>query len=137
MTMNLEDMGKTVNDARGITAIVLKQYRKILAARQMLWDWESIAVAMEMPGKPAQIRRAFGRITVQLKNHEVALPADGVIATGGKGTQRQPIIRPAVKQATGSSDGDPVASGKPRGNVDWTALHESNKEEMSGVVWKG
>jgi hypothetical protein len=123
--MNLDELGRTVNPARGVTSVVLTHYQKILAARRMLWDWETISEAMEMAGKSAQIRQAFSRLTEQLKNKEVALPSSSVIDTSGK----KPAVRPSPAPAQGTT--------QKQGVVDWEALAKGNKDEASDIQWKG
>ena len=125
--MNLEELGKTVNPARGITASVLVQYELIHAARQMLWDWQTIAGAMEMPGKASQIRQAFTRIKEGLTSGDIALPkGQPKIDTSGK--------RPA------QSSGKPMVTPKksmPGQPVDWEALSQQRRQEEEGIEWTG
>ena len=124
--MKLDELGRTVNPARGITSVVLTHYQKILAARRMLWDWETISEAMEMAGKSAQIRQAFSRLTEQLKNKEVALPSASVIDTSGK--------KPAARTVNATAEASKTTDTK---EVDWEALARGNKEEASDIQWKG
>lgn len=125
--MNLDELGKTVNPARGITASVLVQYEQIHAARQMLWDWQTIADAMEMPGKASQIRQAFMRIKEGLISGDVALPkGQPKIDTSGKRPARpsgKTVLTPAK-----SAPGQPV---------DWEALAQKRRQEEEDVEWTG
>jgi hypothetical protein len=126
--MDLEELGKTVNPARGITATVLVQYEKIRAARQMLWDWRTIADAMGMPEKAAQIRQAFARITEGLKSGEVALPKAGPkLDVSGRIQTRhgQPSSGPLQARKAGGS------------SVNWEALSKQRKQEEDDIEWTG
>jgi hypothetical protein len=125
--MNLEELGKTVNPARGITASVLVQYEQIHAARQMLWDWQTIAGAMEMPEKASQIRQAFTRIKEGLKSGEVALPKGPRIDTSGK-RPAQASSKPMATQTKSAAGGQPV---------NWEALSQQRKQEEDGIEWTG
>lgn len=124
--MNLEELGKTVNPARGITSAVLSLYGQIHGARQMMWDWQTIADAMEMPGKAAQIRQAFTRVKAGLKSGEIALPArKPKIDTSGKRPQASASVKnAAIKPAPGQP-------------VDWEALVKQRKKEEDEVEWTG
>ena len=126
--MNLEELGKTVNPARGITASVLVQYEQIHVARQMLWDWQTIADAMEMPGKASQIRQAFTRIKEGLKSGDVALPkGQPKIDTSGK-RPAQSSGKPMATQTKSTAGGQPV---------DWEALSQQRKQEKEDIEWTG
>ena len=127
--MNLEDLGKTVNPARGLTASVLVNYEKIRSARQMLWDWRTIADAMGMPEKAAQVRQAFARISEGLKSGEVALPKAGPkIDVSGRMQTRPGKPSSGPLQARKSGGGSPV---------NWEALSKQRKQEEDDIEWTG
>ena len=132
MTSKLDELGKTIIPGRGITSVVLAQYEKILAARQMLWDWKAIADAMDMTDKAAQIRQAFLRLTEGLKNHEVALPKKSMaIDTSGKIPARTPARTPARAET------EVKTAARTTGDVDWEALARKNKGDEADIQWKG
>ena len=80
MTKLTELIARGPNPARGITALVLKEFRQIEQARGLLWDWATIAAALDLPPGPRSakaLRAAFARVRLGIKNKTLEPPAGG------------------------------------------------------------
>lgn len=75
--LGLDDMVKSVNMERGVSAIVLADFRKIALARKHFWTWAQITAAIraDYPDAPAMsesaVQSAFKRIERGIQNRRI------------------------------------------------------------------
>ena len=108
MDKSLSDLAMKVNPGRGIKSVVLDNYAAITAARQHLWPWSAIALALqsEHPGRPeyteANVSKAYRRVRDMVKSGKLK-PATGKAqgqqaAAGRAGSLRPDAQPPAVSR---------------------------------------
>lgn len=117
MTKKLAELiARGPNPARGITALVLKNFRQIEQARGLLWDWPTIAAALDLPAGPRSakaLRAAFARVRLGIKNKTLEPPA------GGAGSV---AISPRAAKGEAAKTGDqPAQAGQRQSNKDFLA----------------
>ncbi len=116
MTKLTELIARGPNPARGITALVLKNYRQIEQARGLLWDWPTIATTLDLPPGPRSakaLRAAFARVRRGIKDKTLEPPPEGGAARSKPSTTTsqagsQAISPDAAK--SGQSNKDFLAS---------------------------
>ena len=72
--MDIKEMERTPNPARGLQSVILSNYSAIANARQQLWGWAAIAEALGRPGQAVAVCKAFHRIDNQIQKGKLKVP---------------------------------------------------------------
>ena len=73
---NLNDLTRTYPDpARGLRALVLREFHQIRTARRRGWTWPEIAAVLEKPVPPRSLATAFARVARRVAAGDLEPPA--------------------------------------------------------------
>ncbi len=117
MTKLTELIARGPNPARGITALVLREFRQIEQARGLLWDWATIATALDLPPGPRSakaLRAAFARVRLGIRDKTLEPPPAGGARAGA--------ISPRAAMGEAAKTGDqPAQAGQRQSNKEFLA----------------
>ena len=103
MTKLFDLIQRGPNPAKGITTLVLRHYTEIKQVRALLWDWSTIAAALDLPPSRAKaLRAAFARVSRGIATKTLEAPS-------APAAPRQSQGRPAAISAptAGGDDSKP------------------------------
>lgn len=86
----MKDLGDLVESypdpTRGLRALVLREYNRILAARRRGWGWGEIAASMGKPGSGQALSTTFARVKRRVDSGDLQPPAPAQ-TSGGRPTK--------------------------------------------------